>query len=168
MGSPRIPEEVPKEEWSVPRIVASSRVVGTPGPGTFAEAVSAWAGNPVGTGRSRRERGSVTAETAVALPALVIVLAASLWAVAVVGVHLQCVDAARTGARAAARGEPADAVREAVARSAPANAKVDVSSGAEVARVEVSVRVEPPWGPMSPAVDVKASAVSALEPGVRP
>ncbi|GII30778.1 TadE family type IV pilus minor pilin [Planotetraspora mira] len=159
------------------RIVASPRSVGTPGPGTSADVVSADVVSadvvsaqpgPVSIGRPRRERGSVTAETAVALPALVIVLAASLWAVTVVGVHLQCVDAARAGARAAARGEPAGAVREAVARSVPANARIDVSSGAEVARVEVSVRVEPAWGPMSPAVDVKTSAVSMLEPGVRP
>ncbi|GAB3882575.1 hypothetical protein GCM10027612_13340 [Microbispora bryophytorum subsp. camponoti] len=42
-----------------------------------------------------RERGSVTAETAVALPALVVVLIASLWAVTVVGAQLRCVDAAR-------------------------------------------------------------------------
>jgi Flp pilus assembly protein TadG len=152
----------------MPRIVSSSRVVGTPGPGPLVEAASAQPGKAVSAGRSRRDRGSVTAETAVVLPALVIVLAASLWAVAVVGMRLQCVDAARAGARAAARGEPPDAVRAAVARSAPADAKVDVSSGGEIARVEVSLRIEPPWGPALPAVDVKASAVSALEPGVGP
>ncbi|GAA4589726.1 hypothetical protein GCM10023194_44710 [Planotetraspora phitsanulokensis] len=137
-------------------------------PSIVAETSSTGPGSPAGAGRTRRERGSVTAETAVALPALVVVLAASLWAVAVVGAQLQCVDAARAGARAAARGESAGAVREAVARSAPANARVDVTSDAEVARVQVAVRVQPRWGLVSPAVEVSASAVSALEPGVEP
>ncbi|GAA4562140.1 TadE family type IV pilus minor pilin [Planotetraspora kaengkrachanensis] len=144
-----------------------ARATGAP-PGAQAATTVAGHGRTAGVGRSMRERGSVTAETAVALPALVVVLAAALWAIAVVGAQFQCVDAARAGARAAARGEPADAVREAVARSAPANARVDVSSDAEVARVQVTVRVEPGWGPVSPGVDVSASAVSALEPGVEP
>ncbi|WP_410007809.1 TadE family type IV pilus minor pilin [Planotetraspora sp. A-T 1434] len=113
-----------------------------------------------------RERGSVTAETAVALPALVVVLAASLWVIAVVGAHLECVDAARAGARAAARGEAPEAVRSAVVRAAPGGARVVVSPGAEVTRVDVSVAVQPRWGPMLPAVEVRASAVSATEPGV--
>ncbi|MBX6168101.1 MAG: hypothetical protein IRY84_10740, partial [Thermobispora bispora] len=43
--------------------------------------------------RGRPDRGSVTAEAAVLLPVLLIVLGAALWAVAIVGVQLQCVDA---------------------------------------------------------------------------
>jgi hypothetical protein len=120
------------------------------------------------TGVLWRDRGSVTAEAAVALPALVLVLAASLWAVAIVGAHLQCVDAARAGARAAARGESADAVRVAVARSAPAGAEIGVFVGDELTRVDVSVLVQPEWGRMLPPIRVRASAVAATEPGVLP
>ena len=47
----------------------------------------------------------VTAETAVVLPVLLLVLAGAVAAVVVVGAQLRCVDAAREGARAAARGE---------------------------------------------------------------
>ncbi len=49
------------------------------------------------------DRGSVTAELAVALPALVLLLLAGLTAVQAVTVQLRCVDAAREAARAAAR-----------------------------------------------------------------
>ena len=45
----------------------------------------------------------VTAETAVVLPVLLVVLAGAVAAVTVVGAQLRCVDAAREGARAAAR-----------------------------------------------------------------
>ncbi|GII53696.1 hypothetical protein Pth03_20850 [Planotetraspora thailandica] len=115
-----------------------------------------------------RDRGSVTAEAAVVLPALVLVLAASLWAVAIAGIHLQCVDAARAGARAAARGEAGGAVRVAVARSAPAGAEIGVVAGAEFTRVDVSVLVQPGWARMLPPIKVSASAVSSTEPGVLP
>ncbi|GIH70254.1 hypothetical protein Mth01_25070 [Sphaerimonospora thailandensis] len=115
-----------------------------------------------------RERGSVTAETAVALPALVLVLAAVLWAVTVVDARLRCVDAARAGARAAARGEALNAVRETVLRSAPAGSRVVVVPGPEVTRVDVSVSVRPLWKSAAPSIEVTASAVSATEIGVFP
>ncbi|HJX42614.1 MAG TPA: TadE family type IV pilus minor pilin, partial [Geodermatophilus sp.] len=57
----------------------------------------------------------VTAETAVVLPVLLLVLAAVVAAVVVVGAQLRCVDAAREGARAAARGEDPAAVQALVA-----------------------------------------------------
>ena len=57
------------------------------------------------TGR-RRERGTATAELAVALPSLVLVLAVALAAVDLGLAQVRCVDAARLGARLLARGEP--------------------------------------------------------------
>ncbi|MFC4058600.1 TadE family type IV pilus minor pilin [Planomonospora corallina] len=111
-------------------------------------------------------RGSVTAETAAALPALVVVLAAGLWAIAVVGAQLECMDAARTGARAASRGEPLDRVREDVLAVAPAGAWTQVSRDRERVRVAVSAGVRPRWGLSLPEVTVHATAVSAVEPGV--
>ena len=100
------------------------------------------------------------------LPALMVVLAAALWAVGAVGVQLKCVDAARAGARAAARGEPLDQVRGRVMDAAPPGAAVEVSRGADITRVEVSAQVKPPWGPVLPSVEVNATAVSATEAGV--
>lgn len=115
---------------------------------------------------SRRSRGSVTAETAAALPALMVVLGAGLWAVAAVEARLECVDAARAGARAASRGEPLERVRGGVLSVAPAGAVVAVTRSAETVRVEVSVHVRPRWGASLPSVTVHATAVSIAEPGL--
>ncbi|WP_448642233.1 TadE family type IV pilus minor pilin [Geodermatophilus sp. URMC 63] len=107
----------------------------------------------------------VTAETAVVLPVLVLVLAAVVAAVVVVGAQLRCVDAAREGARAAARGEDPAVVRAVTARAAPDGAVTTVSvEGAEV-RVTVSAEVVP-VGPVRLGTGVGATAVARLEPGV--
>lgn len=95
-----------------------------------------------------------------------VALAAALWAIAVVGAQLECVDAARAGARAAARGESIDAVRAAIARSGPPGVWIKVSVGETLTRVEVSVTVRPRWGVVFPGVQVKASAAAATERGV--
>ncbi|WP_174552359.1 TadE family type IV pilus minor pilin [Microtetraspora niveoalba] len=123
-----------------------------------------WARRPVLPRRG--DRGSVTAEAAVGLPALVAVLGAALWAVALVSAQLACVDAARAGARAAARGEPAAAVRAAAALSAPHGAEITVSIAGEMARVTISAQVRPTWGRMLPPVHIEASASAATEPGL--
>jgi Flp pilus assembly protein TadG len=57
-----------------------------------------------------RERGSVTAEFAVALPSVVLVVAACLSGMAVAGQQLRLTDAAALAARAAARGDSPDAL----------------------------------------------------------
>ncbi|WP_310741159.1 TadE family type IV pilus minor pilin [Microbispora sp. H10670] len=110
----------------------------------------------------------MTAETAVALPALVLVLTASLWAVAATDAQLRCVDAARAGARAAARGEAPEQVRAVVLRLAPADATVSVAAGAGTVRVEVTATVRPLWRSFLRPVRLRASAVSDTEPGVLP
>ncbi len=115
------------------------------------------------TSRGSTSRGSVTAETAAVLPALMVVLAAALWAIQAVAVQLECVDAARVAARAAARGEPLDEVRDLVRAATGQEAQVDVHRNAERTRVEISVEVRPPWGPALPAVQVTASATAATE-----
>ncbi|GAT67976.1 pilus biosynthesis protein TadE [Planomonospora sphaerica] len=121
---------------------------------------------PVGRpGALRSSRGSVTAETAAALPALMVVLAAGLWAIAVVGAQLECVDAARAGARAASRGETIEQVRSGVLSAAPDGARAEVTRDAERVRVEVRAGVRPRWGLSLPEVTVRAIAVSATEPG---
>ncbi len=109
----------------------------------------------------------VTAETAVVLPVLLLVLAGAIAAITVVGAHLRCLDAAREGARAAARGDDAAAVRAVVERAAPEGATtvVAVTGG----RVEVTVATAvAPLGPVPLAVEVGATAVAELEPGAVP
>lgn len=54
----------------------------------------------------RRDDGSVTAEFAVALPAVAVVLAACLLGLQVAGTQLRLQDAAALAARALARGDP--------------------------------------------------------------
>lgn len=118
------------------------------------------------TSRVKRQptsRGSVTAETAMVLPALMVVLAAALWAIQAVGVQLECVDAARAAARAAARGEPLDEVRELVRSATRPNAQVDISRSPESTKVEISVEVRAAWGASLPAVQVVASATADTE-----
>ncbi|MEV4251861.1 TadE family type IV pilus minor pilin [Spirillospora sp. NPDC049652] len=117
--------------------------------------------------RWRRDHGMATAEIAVALPALVLVTVLALWAVAVASTHLTCVDAARAGARAAARGESLDAVQALVARSAPRGAVVAVRRDAAGVQVTVSTTVRPPALTGLPALDVRAHAEAETEPGVQ-
>ena len=106
----------------------------------------------------------VTAETAVVLPVLLLVLAAAVATVTVVGAQLRCVDAAREGARAAARGEASAVVLSIAHRAAPEGAFTEVSSGADDVRVRVSVRVAA-LGLIPLRVRVSADAVAAREPG---
>jgi len=106
----------------------------------------------------------VTAETAVVLPVLLLVLAGAVAAVTIVGAQLRCVDAAREGARAAARGEEMAVVRSLTAEVAPPGADVTVSVGNEEVRVVVSARVAA-LGPVPLHVSVSAEAVALLEPG---
>ena len=107
--------------------------------------------------------GAVTAETAVALPALVVVLALALWAVGAVNAQLRCLDAARLAAAAVARGDdPATATSRAEA-AAPPGATVRVTQGAGVVTVEV--RAERPLiGGWFPGAGVEVSAAASADP----
>ncbi|WP_243708493.1 TadE family type IV pilus minor pilin [Actinomadura sp. GC306] len=109
-----------------------------------------------------------TAEIAVALPTLVLVTAIALWGLMAASVQLTCTDAARTGARAAARGESLAAVRERVAEAVPKGAMVRVSRDGATVHVDVSVSVRPPAAAGLPAVTVQAHVAAATEPGVPP
>lgn len=120
-------------------------------------------------GRKRSaSRGSVTAETAAMLPALMVVLAAALWAVQAVSVQLECVDVARAAARAAARGEPLDQVITRARTATRPGAKVAVTRDTETTKVQITVEVRPPWGQSLPAVQISATAIADTEPGHPP
>jgi hypothetical protein len=103
----------------------------------------------------------VTAEAAVAVPALVLLLGMLLWGLGAVAAQTRCGDAARAGARAAARGEPAAAVVAAARSAAPGGAEVRTDREGELYRVRVTARAPGP-GPL--AVRVAAEAVARAEP----
>lgn len=114
--------------------------------------------------RAPGDRGAVTAEAALALCSLVVVLALSLAAVAAVTAQLRCIDAAREAARLVARGER-ERAEQAALRLAPSGAGVQI----EVRGDEVTVLVAAdPVGGLLPGVDVRAEAFAVLEPGASP
>jgi len=96
------------------------------------------------------------------LPAIVILLASLLACGAVVAAQVRCLDAARSAARLAARGEGEGLVRGAALAVAPTGARVSVTSGGGAVRVVVGATVRLPL-PGSPALEVSASATSANE-----
>jgi Flp pilus assembly protein TadG len=106
----------------------------------------------------------VTAETAVVLPVLLFVLAGAVAVITLLGAQLRCVDAAREGARAAARGEPDAAVSRLVGRLSPDGAATRVTGDADEVRVTVTVRVAP-VGALPFAVTLSGTAVAVREPG---
>lgn len=110
----------------------------------------------------RDDSGLVTAELACALPVLVIVVAAALAAVTVVGQGVRAQDAARELARTAARGDPA-AGRSVAGQLAPAGARFAVTSAGGQVSASVQITVHP-LGGWLPAVTVHGHAVAALEP----
>lgn len=108
----------------------------------------------------------VTAEVATVLPVLVILLLLSVWAVGLASAQLRCSDAAREAARAAARGEDTDVVREVAETVAPDGAEivVDRQDGLVVIEVRATVAVPLPMGDRIAAPTVRGRAV-ALEEG---
>jgi hypothetical protein len=116
-------------------------------------------------GRSSRDRGMVTVEIAVALPALVLMTALGIWGVTVASIKLACLDSARSGARAAARGESLASVRALVMRSVPASASVRVHRDSSTSRIEIAVPVEGPAAVDLPPLIVRARATAITEPG---
>ncbi len=104
-----------------------------------------------------------TAELAVALPALVVLVAAAMTAVSVLTAQLRCVDAAREGARAAARGEQAAVVRSLAERSGPAGSDVRVATGDREIEVTVTAAADPVGG-LLPSIRVQSTAVALREP----
>ncbi|MFE2041634.1 TadE family type IV pilus minor pilin [Streptomyces sp. NPDC059477] len=114
-------------------------------------------------GAWRSDRGSVTVEASVVLPVLVVFSMALVWALFVVAAQIQCVDAARTGARAAARQDPDGAVVELTRAAAPRGAEVTLSREGDRVRVVVVAR---PWVLGRFAFDVREEAVASVEGAV--
>lgn len=117
-----------------------------------------------GVPRGARDAGFVTAETAVVLPVLVAVVAALIWGLMAVCARIECVDAARAGARAAARSEPRTAVLSAARGAAPKGARVALAREGDLVRVRVEAEL-PGVGQLT--VRVGGEAVALAEETVR-
>ena len=113
--------------------------------------------------RRRGDAGMVTAEIAVAIPAVVVLLGGLIAVVAAVAAQLRCVDAAREGARAAARGDPQSAVVAIARQAAPAGASVTVSTSGDSVTVTVRASTRPIGGLVG-TYTVSSSATGRLEP----
>ncbi len=112
------------------------------------------------TAAGRRDRGSVTAELAVGLPAVVLLLVALLAVASAAIAQTRCTDAARAGARSAALGEAPDVVRSTAQRLAGPGANVAVSHADGWVTVDVSVAAS--WG--GSPLRAHATAVARAEP----
>ncbi|MGW7606522.1 TadE family type IV pilus minor pilin [Streptomyces sp. NPDC054766] len=108
----------------------------------------------------RRDAGFVTAEAAVVLPSLVLVGMALVWALLAASAQIQCVDAARAGARAAARQDSPEAVLATTRRAAPPGAQVTVSREADLVKVTVGARMP---GPAALSLELTDEAVALAE-----
>ena len=125
----------------------------------------AWASDERANGVVKEgDLGMATAEFAVVLPAIVLVLAMSLGALGLAWDEVRCVDAARAGARAAARGDSSEAVTRVAARAAPSRAQVSMVSSGILVRVSVVSR-PPLAGRLFPAwLRASSTASAAREP----
>lgn len=111
----------------------------------------------------RGDRGAVTAEAAVVIPVLVTFALALLWALVAASDQIRCVDAARAGARAAARSEPEAAVLAAAREAGPRGARVKVERAGDLWRVRVD---SPAPGPGALALTLSAEAAALAEDAV--
>ncbi|MBW8172142.1 pilus assembly protein TadE [Ornithinimicrobium sp. Arc0846-15] len=102
-----------------------------------------------------------TAELAMAIPALVVVLAMCLSGLSLVIDQVRCADAARVAARAASRGEPMEVVQTLGAQGAPSGATVAVSIGQDQVIVTVQAAERWSWLPAASSV-----ATAPTEPGL--
>lgn len=114
--------------------------------------------------RPRDERGAVTAELALVLPAVVMVLLVCCTLGAAVLGQVRCADAARAAARAAAIGEPVAVVTSVARELAGADAEVSVDTDGSWVEVVVSRPVVS--GVLGAGtLEARASARAWVEPG---
>ncbi len=106
-----------------------------------------------------------TAELAVALPVLALVVGILLWSIQLAGVHLACGAAAREAARALARGESAESLAER-SRALPQGARLVVQERPDSWQVSVRLPMRgwPGLARLLPQVEIRGEAVAAKEP----
>lgn len=116
------------------------------------------AGEGVAQPGSGGQSGSVTAEVAVVLPALVVLIALLLGTAHVGTAQLRLDEAARAGAREAMRGESSMSVEQTVQRLAGSNATTRIIAGDGWTTVEVRTRVT---GPIVGLMDLQLQATAS-------
>lgn len=104
----------------------------------------------------------VTAELAVAIPVVVLVLAVCAAGITACIDQIRCVDAARAAARSAARGDPPNESRQLALRAAPPGAGVTVDRGDSQVRVVVTARAGGIGG-LVPGWHLRAEATGPVE-----
>ncbi|WP_436955943.1 TadE family type IV pilus minor pilin [Streptomyces sp. SudanB182_2057] len=106
----------------------------------------------------------MTVEAAMALSVLVAFTMALVSGLLMMAARIECVDAARAGARAAARQDPPGAVARVTRETAPRGARVTVAREGD--RVRVTVVARPPLLSGLP-IEVREDAVALAEDTVR-
>ncbi|MFD3536284.1 TadE family type IV pilus minor pilin [Streptomyces sp. NPDC058664] len=94
------------------------------------------------------------------LPVLALFTVVLLWALAAAAAQIRCVDAARAGARAAARAEPVSYAEAAARSAAPEGARVSVTRSGELWRVTVEAAAP---GPRGMGLTLRADAAALAE-----
>ncbi|MEV5347454.1 TadE family type IV pilus minor pilin [Streptomyces achromogenes] len=110
------------------------------------------------------DHGFVTVEAAMVLSVLVAFTMALVSVLLVAAARIECVDAARAGARAAARQDPPDAVVRVTRETAPRGARVTVAREGD--RVRVTVVARTPLLNRLP-IELREEAVALAEDTVR-
>lgn len=114
--------------------------------------------------RARPATGMVTAEMAVGLLSVALLMVVMAWLAGVLALQVRCIDTAAEVARQAARDDLA-AVERAKA-DGPRGAEVAVTTSGQTAQVRVRARARA-LIPALPEVPVHAEAEVLLEPGAR-
>jgi hypothetical protein len=116
--------------------------------------------------QKRNQWGAVTAETAVALPVLILMTAALAWVVSLGVTQVRAVDAARETARALARGEDEGVSKQLGQRIAPDGARIRITDDDGEITVEISAPVTGPGGIFGflPNFTARSTAVAQAEP----
>jgi Flp pilus assembly pilin Flp len=106
----------------------------------------------------RNDRGAATAEFAMIMPALVLLIALIAGAGTIGLSQLRAHDAARAAAREAARGEPENDIRREARERAGSGAVVDIRHEGGYTAVEVSVPLPESLHPIRESVAATATA----------
>jgi hypothetical protein len=118
-----------------------------------------------GADRRPGDRGQATAELALGLPTLGVVLVLVLWLLAAVGSQARVAEAARIGARAAARGDADVQVAAWVRDAAPAGTTVEIARNDDQIAVTVHLRLARA-GPLLDPFTLTATAIAPAEPPI--
>ena len=106
------------------------------------------------------QRGMVTVETALAIPALLLAGLLAMGLSALVGAQIACADAARDAALAIARDMPDAHAAAAVRALAPQGAELSISRQPSLVEVTVRAQVRPAPGPLGRLLAFSVSARS--------